>query len=49
MMRNYGNLALVPYTAVVYDSQVYIKRRFGGWSHNGALRKADRWIARHNG
>lgn len=43
IVRNYGNLAFVPYTAVVYDRRGRIVRRFGRFSHNGALRRAQRW------
>lgn len=47
MVRNYGNLALVPYTCEVRDPRGYIKKRFGGFTHNGVLRRAHKWAARH--
>lgn len=49
MVRNYGNLAIVPLTVEIRDRQGYIVKRYGGFSHNRLLRKAHRWADRHGG
>jgi hypothetical protein len=46
-VRNYGNLAFVPWTVEVYDEMGFLRRRFGGWSRNACLRRAYRWVDKH--